>query len=128
MTLYYSNSTGNFYDTEVKYASYPNDLIEVSKEKHQYLLEQTHMHGKAIVVVNGELTLQDAKLPDPTWEHVKQIRTKRLANTDYTDTLSFKTRVKDSKYTAWQNYRQALRDIPQTFKNTSDVVWPIEPK
>ena len=28
---------------------------------------------------------------------------------------------------AWQNYRQALRDIPQTFNSPDEVVWPAMP-
>ena len=33
----------------------------------------------------------------------------------------------DEYKNAWLNYRQALRDIPQTFENPYDVVWPTKP-
>ncbi|MCC4784880.1 phage tail assembly chaperone [Vibrio lentus] len=29
--------------------------------------------------------------------------------------------------TAFRQYRQALRDIPQTYSNPEDVVWPQKP-
>lgn len=29
--------------------------------------------------------------------------------------------------TAWQEYRQALRDIPQAFATPDNVIWPIAP-
>ena len=30
--------------------------------------------------------------------------------------------------TPFRQYRQALRDIPQTFNDALDVVWPIKPQ
>ena len=36
-----------------------------------------------------------------------------LAASDWTDTLSAKTRLGDAKYDEWQVYRQALRDMPE---------------
>ncbi|MGC3834992.1 phage tail assembly chaperone [Moritella viscosa] len=35
---------------------------------------------------------------------------------------------KDGDKTVCRQYRQALRDIPQTFNNPDDVVWPTKPQ
>lgn len=57
-------------------------------------------------------------------------RTKRidlLAASDWTDTLSAKTRLGDALYNAWQDYRQILRDVPQQAEFPSNIAWPDPP-
>lgn len=63
-------------------------------------------------------------------ERIRQIRNSKLAECDW-------TQLPDAPLTgasvgAWQEYRQALRDIPQTIDIESiaaldDVVWPVAP-
>lgn len=68
----------------------------------------------------------DARTHDTEWARVRQIRSNLLANTDWTDTLSAKTRLGDALYAAWQAYRQALRDVtgqPDPF----NIAWPTPP-
>ena len=58
------------------------------------------------------------------------VRTKRnqlLTDSDWTDTLSAKTRLGDAKYAEWQVYRQALRDITIQPGFPTNVVWPTPP-
>jgi hypothetical protein len=48
--------------------------------------------------------------------------------TDYTQ-LSDNT-LTDAKKAEWRIYRQALRDLPQTYSSAtdkSDVIWPTKP-
>ncbi len=33
----------------------------------------------------------------------------------------------DAERVTWQQYRQALRDLPQTYPNPSDVMFPEQP-
>jgi hypothetical protein len=33
----------------------------------------------------------------------------------------------DTERVTWQQYRQALRDLPQTYPNPSDVIFPEQP-
>jgi len=57
-----------------------------------------------------------------TWEYVRSERDLRLTRSDW-------TQLPDSTVdkTAWASYRQQLRDIPQTFTNVEDVVFPDTP-
>ena len=55
-------------------------------------------------------------------------RNKLLADSDWTDTLSAKTRLGDERYNAWQVYRQVLRDIPLQPGFPFEVLWPIAPQ
>lgn len=55
-------------------------------------------------------------------------RDKLLAESDWTDTLSAKSRLGDSLYQAWQDYRQALRDISSQPGFPANVIWPKPPQ
>ena len=72
----------------------------------------------------GELTIEPD--PGPTTEQLAaQVRGERdrlLANSDW-------TQVPDAPVdsTAWADYRQALRDVPQQAGFPNDVTWPEQP-
>ncbi|MBM5036718.1 phage tail assembly chaperone [Vibrio parahaemolyticus] len=48
-----------------------------------------------------------------------------MAQTDWTQMPD--APLSDSKKAEFATYRQALRDIPQTYSNPDDVVWPEKP-
>lgn len=54
-------------------------------------------------------------------------RLELLTDSDWTDTLSAKTRLGESKYQEWQTYRQTLRDIPQQSGFPLNVIYPTPP-
>jgi hypothetical protein len=61
---------------------------------------------------------------------IREVKTKRLqllSSSDWTDTLSAKTRLGDELYNQWQTYRQALRDITDQAGYPLNVVWPAQP-
>jgi hypothetical protein len=61
---------------------------------------------------------------------IKEVLPKRrqlLLNSDWTDTLSAKTRLGDELYNQWQTYRQALRDITAQPGYPYTVEWPTIP-
>jgi hypothetical protein len=62
-------------------------------------------------------------------DYIRSKRANLLRNSDWTDTLSAKTRLGDDLYNQWQTYRQALRDMPDTVSvNTvEEIVWPARP-
>ena len=59
-----------------------------------------------------------------TWDYIRSKRNSILRDTDWTMTTGATVNQTD-----WAAYRQAIRDIPQTYKDKtpSDVVWPSEP-
>ena len=58
-----------------------------------------------------------------TWISVRDLLKEMLANTDWRDLPSYP----GADQAAWRTYRQALRDVPQTYANAVDVVLPTEP-
>jgi hypothetical protein len=60
----------------------------------------------------------------PTWDTVRSQRDVLLDDSDWA--VMPDATPKPSKE-AWLTYRQALRDVPQTFSTPEEVVWPNKP-
>ncbi|KJG11824.1 hypothetical protein UB40_03050 [Photobacterium kishitanii] len=59
------------------------------------------------------------------WSETRKARDQLMIKTDWTQTNDAPlTSEKKAEFTA---YRQALRDIPQTYDNPDDIVWPTKP-
>lgn len=61
-----------------------------------------------------------------TLPQVRLIRNAMLKTCDWTDTVSAQSRLSAQELQAWQEYRQALRDITNNLDLTN-VVWPTSP-
>jgi hypothetical protein len=62
-------------------------------------------------------------IPDAwLWERIRNERNRRLAACDW-------TQVADAPVdtAAWAEYRQALRDLPESADDPREVVFPVEP-
>jgi len=62
---------------------------------------------------------------DLAWKAVRAERDRLLTACDWTQVADAPLTA-DEK-TAWADYRQALRDVPQDFGSPDDVVWPETP-
>ena len=58
----------------------------------------------------------------PTWSEIRVKRNSLLVSSDYTQMSDF-----PGDKTTWATYRQALRDLPQTYANAADVIWSTAP-
>ncbi|MCY9828594.1 phage tail assembly chaperone [Vibrio chagasii] len=65
------------------------------------------------------MTFQDAQMME-----VKQVRARLMVEADHLVNTAMDNGLDE---TSFRQYRQALRDIPQTFSNPEDVVWPQKP-
>ena len=83
---------------------------------------------------NGsEWELKDIPEPEPvkepekpklTWEHIRLERDTLLVYTDWIFAPDVTLKNKE----AWLTYRQALRDVPQSFSSPEEVIWPTKPE
>jgi len=69
---------------------------------------------------DGELP--DRRNPEDVAEQVREERDEKLISSDWTQVIDAPV-----DQTAWANYRQALRDIPQQDGFPLSVIWPEEP-
>ena len=126
MSLYYSASTGGFYDDAIHTKDQiPADTVSITEDQHQSLLAD-QSNGK-VIAANGRGEPFSKDRPAPAYDELAaSARVKRdvlIAGTDYlvmpdypisTDLLA-KVKV----------YRQALRDITIQVGFPYDIDWPI---
>ena len=62
------------------------------------------------------------------WDKIRRKRDDLLARTDWTQLSD--NGMTDAQRTEWATYRQALRNLPDTYSRAtdkSDIVWPNKP-
>lgn len=62
------------------------------------------------------------------WEPIRLMRSTLLAESDSRVLPDRWAVMTPEKQQEWTVYRQALRDIPQTFATPEEVVWPTKPE
>jgi len=65
-----------------------------------------------------------ARIVPPTWDDIRTKRDQLIKDSDWTMTADASV-----NQAAWAEYRQKLRDLPQTYAKTGpeSVVWPAQP-
>lgn len=120
--MFYSKTTGGFYDSEIHGESIPSDAVEISKEEHASLLA-AQSAGKVIVAdKKGKPKAVDVVVTF-SWDDIRAQRNTLLAGSDW-------SQLPDAPVDkeAWATYRRALRDITETFATPDAVVWPTKPE
>lgn len=106
------------------YIDYPDANIIKYKE----FCIPKHPSNKDYVLFLQEVKDGVAKLEPykytPTWEDIRAERDLLLKECDWA-TLPDATPKPNKE--AWLNYRDALKNIPQTFATPDSVVWPQKP-
>jgi hypothetical protein len=75
---------------------------------------------------NGVSIVADpVKVTDKQWEQVRADRNRRLAECDWTQFVD--SPLSQELKNAWSEYRQALRNIPSTNTDPTQVAWPTPP-
>lgn len=73
--------------------------------------------------------LTDEELIAITQPEIRARRNERLIKSDWTQFPD--SPLSESKKAEWSVYRQALRDIPQTYSDATsldDIIWPTKPE
>ncbi|UIP28898.1 tail fiber assembly protein [Photobacterium sp. TLY01] len=96
-------------------------------------MKYVDFNGKRIYSPSPE-SLKEMGFPDDDvtqimsayqWIDIREKRDALITETDWTQTGDAPISAeKKAEFTA---YRQLLRDIPQTYSNPDDVVWPTKP-
>jgi hypothetical protein len=99
-------------------------VVDIMQLSIDHKVAMRKLEGNNYVVVT---TVSDEAIKEEMSSNIKIARQKLLIDSDWTDTLSAKTRLGDALYQAWQDYRQALRDITLQPDYPLEVIWPIAP-
>lgn len=125
--MFYSKSTGGFYDPSVHGASIPSDAVEITADDHAALLTG-QSEGKRIVAdKNGRPTLADQPAPSAD-DLAVAARNDRDARLRVCDWVTLRATETGTPVPAdWLTYRQALRDVPEQSGFPSTITWPKAP-
>ena len=79
--------------------------------------------GEEVTLVADDAKVQ-AKIQQ-AWTALRTERNARLAASDYTQLQD--AHLSAEKKSAWADYRQALRDLPENATDPTQVTWPVSP-
>jgi len=123
---------GSKEDLLLNYNSSTQDYIEGNYGGDKYYIENKQPILIPTAPNNYSVFNHDTKqweksqTDEQRWELIKITRNIKLNASDWTDTLSAKSRLGEEVYQQWQTYRQALRDIT-TQADPFNIVWPVPP-
>jgi hypothetical protein len=95
-------------------------LLDLDNDERAALKVEVR-EGWTQLQARSEFEIADYVPPAPTWASIRGERDALLKSTDW---WGVSDRTMSAEETA---YRQSLRDLPQTFANLEDVVWPTKP-
>lgn len=87
--------------------------ITVNNESFNNTLSYTEMQG-----------IYDSIVAEYKLDELRVLRNRKLSESDWTQFPDIPEETK----TAWHPYRQALRDITETYSSPDTVVWPTKPE
>ena len=126
MGYYYRKDIG-FLHTDV-HKNIPVDAHHISDLYHKFLMEKQKLGDVRIGTTEDGYPIPYEISVDENTEAVdlwyRQERNKILKSTDWTQLPD----VPEDKKLAYQEYRQALRDLPEQENYPNNVIWPKPPE
>lgn len=136
MTIFYSPSTGAHYDDAFWEAPLPDDVVEVTPERHAALMEAA---SQGQIIQAGEDGAPIAvNAPTPPVETLAALA-RRRRDAEITkvrwlvdrhrdeEALDAPTTLSAEGYRAVLLHIQALRDVPSQSGFPADIAWPVLP-
>lgn len=127
MGLYYSASTGGFYDDDLHMVM-PGDIRPVTAETHAALMA-AQGEGKRIIANDAGDPIAADPAPRTFEQEMQWLRSRRahlLRLSDPTQIPDFPISQEDRA--AWASYRAQLRDLPESCAaDPWSAVWPVPP-
>jgi hypothetical protein len=74
-----------------------------------------------------EIAINQEKKRQLDWIPFREQRDRLLRESDWTQ-ISDYVLVSEEEKALWAEYRQALRDLPETYPDPADIVWPSKPQ
>ncbi|MCP5019728.1 MAG: hypothetical protein GY938_31245 [Ketobacter sp.] len=107
----------------VKETQTPNHYIVVDGSKETVI--NAASKNDALNKYNNVPVESNEQILLARWGVIRYQRDQLMQSTDWTQIPD--ASLSNEKKTEFTVYRQALRDIPQTYDNPDDVVWPEKP-
>tara|TARA_B110000503_G_scaffold39383_1_gene64783 strand:+ start:171 stop:551 length:381 start_codon:yes stop_codon:yes gene_type:complete len=108
------------------FSSTVTDLSLILKDEDQSLIEGTYPSDSFTIVDGVAVDGGDAPA---VIDYVRSRRSELLTQSDWTQFPD--SPLTTTKKAEWTTYRQALRDIPETYSDATsldDIIWPTKPE
>lgn len=126
MSMYYSKTTGGFYDSDI-HDVMPPDVVEISDDEHQRLINGNSA-GKIISSDDSGKPVLIEPLPPSNDRLSSMVRSKRDALISVTDYLVMPDYpIAADLLAKVKVYRQALRDVTDQDGFPVEIDWPVNP-
>ena len=103
------------------------EFIQYNPETQIFNLLDEPVLKDNIVYTCIVLDKTDAEIKSDKLIKIKQYRDELLNESDSYVTIDRWEAYSEEQKILWRQYRQSLRDIPQTTNNPDNIVWPIKP-
>ena len=103
------------------------EFIQYNPETQIFNLLDEPVLKDNIVYTCIVLDKTDAEIKSDKLIKIKQYRNELLNESDNYVTIDRWEAYSEEQKILWRQYRQSLRDIPQTTNNPDNIVWPIKP-
>ena len=125
--MFYSKSTGGFYDVEIHGDAIPADAVEITRDEHATLLAGQSAGQRIEADEHGHPVLRDAPVPsnDALADAARARRDALITATDYLLMPDYP--ISAEQLAEVRSYRQALRDVPLQAGFPSGIDWPAPP-
>jgi hypothetical protein len=113
------------------YLQHQNDeiiVIEGDADRNTHCYDSNNLTSSGIKQIQFEKIQQESNDKEVK-KHLRNKRLQKLKQSDWTQLPD--SPLSDSKKAEWSAYRQALRDIPQTYSDATsldDIIWPTRPE
>ncbi|WP_315383483.1 tail fiber assembly protein [Microvirgula aerodenitrificans] len=125
--MFYSKSTGGFYDVEIHGDAIPADAVEITIDEHTALLAGQSTGQRIEADEHGRPVLRDTPAPDDNAlaDAARARRDALITATDYLLMLDYP--ISAAQLAEVRAYRQALRDVPLQAGFPQTIDWPALP-
>lgn len=122
----------NLQDLSVQYIRTENVSIDrelVLYESNEFIvpkeLDPRAVKGKRDEIDSTIIHIIEDPDKNYAWKEMRRLRAQKLAESDWTQMADVS--MSDEKRKAWIEYRQQLRDLPNTITDPLNIVWPNTP-
>jgi hypothetical protein len=116
----------------MKYAIIENGVVvNIAIAEAEFAAEQGWVDATGADIgysYDGSTFTAPARDVEAEWAKVRATRNTLLAASDVAVLPDRWASMSADVQSAWSAYRQALRDIPATFSDPADVIWPTKPE
>lgn len=126
MPLYFSPGAVAFFDEEL-HDTMPADVVAITANRHRQLMAE---QATGRIIVAGPDSQPRTIPPAPASDDrliaaLRRRRDRLLSACDHTQMAD--APLAGDQRALWRNYRQALRDLPETVADLSAIDWPTPP-